>query len=120
MTVTRGDCGGVVFRDDNNGHFYQFSICQNGSYRVSKYISNSGSNAKTLISGSSSVFHTGLGQQNKIAIVADGGTMRFYVNEQRIGQVQDSSYTSGSVEPIANPINNATDVAYTNARLWTL
>ena len=121
LTVTRGDCGGMTFRDGGSGHFYYFHICQNGSYRVSKYISNSGSDAKTLISSSSSVFHTGLGQQNKIAVVADGGTMTFYVNERRIAQVQDSSYTSGSVGLIADARDeNTTDVAYTNAKLWTL
>jgi len=50
--------------------------------------------------------------------------MTFYVNEQQIDQVQDSSYTLGNIALIANPSyfngRHATDVAYSNARLWTL
>jgi hypothetical protein len=50
--------------------------------------------------------------------------MTFYVNEQQIDQEQDSSYTSGKIALTANPFYNkdahATEVAYSNARLWTL
>ena len=62
-----------------------------------------------------------MGQGNKIAVVASGSTMTFYVNERQIDQEQDSSYASGSLGLVANPgYDHATDVAYTNARLWTL
>ncbi len=72
-------------------------------------------------SSSSSAIHTGLGQQNKIAVVANGRTMRFYVNKQQIDQEQDSNYTSGYIELIAYPeYDHAADITYTNARLWTL
>jgi hypothetical protein len=64
-----------------------------------------------------------LGQQNKIAVVANGSMMTFYVNEQQINQAQDSSYTSGKIALIANPYpsgGHATEVVYRNARLWIL
>ncbi|TMC21023.1 MAG: hypothetical protein E6J34_10855 [Chloroflexi bacterium] len=39
----------------------------------------------------------------------------------RYDQVQDSSYVSGSLGLIAYPESNTpTDVAYSNAKLWTL
>ena len=61
------------------------------------------------------------GQQNKIAVEASGSIMTFYVNEQQIDQVQDSSYTSGWIGLLAfTQSGNVTDVAYSNARLWTL
>ena len=47
----------------------------------------------------------------------------FYANEQPIDQEQDSSYTSGKIALIADPYlsgGHATDVAYSNARLWIL
>jgi hypothetical protein len=64
-----------------------------------------------------------VGHENKIAVVASGSTMTFYVNEQQIDQEQDSSYTSGKIALIANPYRpdgHVTDVVYSNARLWTL
>ncbi|TMC21025.1 MAG: toll/interleukin-1 receptor domain-containing protein [Chloroflexi bacterium] len=121
LAITRGDCGGMAFRSDSKGHLYVFRICQNGTYSVIKCVSNNGSDAETLAGSNSPAIHTGLGQQNKIAIEASGGTITFYVNEQQIDQVQDSSYVSGSLGLIAYPESNTpTDVAYSNAKLWTL
>jgi transcriptional regulator with XRE-family HTH domain len=123
LTIMQGDCGGMTFRNDYNWHFYFFHICQNGTYKVIKYMRNSGYDLKYLQDSGSSAMKTGLGQQNKIAIVANGSTMTFYVNEQQIDQEQDSSYTSGTIALIASSIYpgaHATDVAYSNASLWIL
>jgi hypothetical protein len=117
----QGDCGGMTFRDDGRGNFYYFEVCRNAPYEVSKFADASGDNVTDLSESSSSAIHSGLSQQNKIAIVAVGSTMIFYANEQKINQVQDSSYTSGNIALIAYPEDgNVTDVAYSNARLWTL
>jgi len=119
LTIVQGDCGGMVFRDNGDGQFYYFHICEDGGYRVSKRLSYS--DIKLFQLHYSSAIHRGLGKPNKIAVVAAGSSMTFYVNEQQITQVQDSSYTSGSIALIANPgYGHATDVAYSNARLWTL
>jgi hypothetical protein len=123
LTITQGDCGGMLFRFDSNGHYYKFHICENGTYQVSKYVDNIGHHAETLFFGSSSAIHTGLDRQNKMAVVSNGSTMIFYVNEQQIDQEQDSNDTSGKIALIADPYysdGRATDVAYSNARLWTL
>jgi hypothetical protein len=119
LTINQGGCGGVVFRDNSNiGNYYLFSICENGEYRVRKYVNN-GSSTPLLQPGTTAI--NGLVQQNIIAVVASGSIMTFYVNEKQIGgQVQDSSYTSGRIALIAYPRGNPTSVAYTNARLWTL
>jgi hypothetical protein len=121
LTITQGDCGGVMFRYDSNGHFYYFYLCGADTFRVLKFVNNGNSDFKNLYSGSSLAIHTGLGQQNTIAVVASGSTMTFYANEQQIAQVQDSSYTSGSIGLIADPaLRHPTEVVYRNARLWTL
>jgi serine/threonine protein kinase len=119
LTIKQGDCGGMIFRDDSSkGNYYLFSICVDGQYDVLKYVNNSNS-SPLLQPGKTAI--NGLGQQNKIAIVASGSTMTFYVNEKQIGdQVQDNSYTSGLIALIASPLDHATEVAYTNAKLWTL
>src|SRR5205814_347503 len=91
LIIVQGDCGGVVFRDNGRGNFYDFKICQNGRYEVTKYINNSAYNFKDLSQGSSGL------SPHKIAVVATGGSMTFYVNERQIDQAQDSSYTSGHI-----------------------
>jgi transcriptional regulator with XRE-family HTH domain len=121
LTITQGDCGGMMFRDEGGGHFYQFTLCQDGGYQGNKYVDHQGPDAKRLLSSRSSAIHTGLGQQNTIAIVASGSMMSLYANEHKIAQMQDSSYTSGIIALIADPTaDHATEVVYSNARLWTL
>ena len=121
LTIMHGDCGGMIFRSDGNGHFYYFQICEDGTYWVTTFVDNIPSHAKDQHNGSTSALHTGLSHQNKIAVVASDSTLTFYANEQQIVQVQDSSYTSGTIALIANSgQGNATDVAYSNATLWTL
>lgn len=122
MTIMEGDCGGITFRESGTWQFYYFQICQYGSYTVSKYINSNNviANKKLQDATHSGSISTGNGQQNKIAIIADGDTMTFYVNEQEVGQQRDSSYISGNIGLAASPGQNRTDVAYTNARVWGL
>lgn len=121
LTITQGDCGGIDFSEA--ALEYDFRICQDGTYMMNEYAYHEDKlSVQTLSSGSSSAIHAGRSQQNKIAVVAYGSTMTFYVNERQIGQVQDSSpISSGEIFLMASPhYGNATDVAYSNARLWTL
>ena len=121
VTMIQGDCGGVIFREDGNGHFYVFFFCEDGGYREMKYVDYGGSDETILCTGWNPAIHRGLGQQNTIAVVASGSTMTFYANKQQIAHVQDSSYTSGFLSLIADPgLRHPTEVAYRNARLWTL
>jgi serine/threonine protein kinase len=122
LTITQGDCGGMTFREaSNNRKFYYFIICQNGGYVVRSYIDSSIPEFDVLQSSNSSAIKSGLGQQNKIAVVANGNTMILYVNEQQIAQIQDSNSTSGYVGLVADPrFGNTTDVGFSNAKVWTL
>jgi transcriptional regulator with XRE-family HTH domain len=121
LTITQGDCGGMTFRDGDKNGYYYFRICQDSAYEVHKYFSYSGPDYTVIQSSRSSAIRTGLGQQNKMAVVASGSAMTFYVNEQQIDQEQDSSYTWGHIALIATPYyGHVTDVAYSNAKLWTL
>ncbi len=125
LTITRGNCGGVIFRIENLEHYYYFGVCQNGRSGLRKYVSLSDSDSQLLYITNNPAIHAGLGHQNTIAVIASGSTMTFYVNEQEIAHVWDSSYTVGQVALVAGPYqggfgDDVTDVAYRNARLWTL
>jgi hypothetical protein len=121
LTITEGACGGMIFREQGDGlNLYYYAICADGAFGVLKYFSHG--SATTLQANGSSAIHAGQGQQNTIAVVANGSTLTFYVNEQEIAQVQDSSYTSGEIGLLADPRDSGqvTDVAYIKARVWTL
>ncbi len=119
MNIIAGDCGGIGFRNDgSNGKVYFFEVCQNGSYTLHRYTDNT--HQTPLTNNSSSAISTGLNQSNTIAVLASGSTIELYVNQQKIGSVNDSTYSTGTIGLIASAYSNQAEVAYTNARVWTL
>ena len=117
MRIIQGDCGGIIFRfqTPNNGTFYLFAVCQDGMYALYN------SYDITLIQpNSSSAIHTGLNQSNLIGVVANGSTLDLYVNNQKIDSVSDGTYSHGQIALAADASNDPTEVAFNNARVWTL
>lgn len=118
--VVKGNCAGLVFRaDTNSGKMYFFEECQDGSYTFSRYLDYSGNNVKDLAGGSSAAIVTGLNQTNTLGVLAQGSTLTIYVNKQKITSVTDSSFTHGQIGTFADATNQATEVAFTNAKVWT-
>ena len=120
MNIIAGDCGGIGFREGSGGKSYYFDVCQNGNYRLYLYVDYTGSNSRALRYSTSSAISTGTNQSNTIAVLASGSTIELYVNQQKIDSVNDTSYSEGSTDLVATAYNNQTEVAYTNARVWTL
>lgn len=119
MTIVKGDIGGVIFRADATGeNFYAFNISRLGEYSLDIFKNNN--YVKTLSSGFSSAFHTGLNQANLIAVVARGNTIDLYVNLQHIASVSDSTYSRGQIGVYAEDGVNATEVVFSNAKVWKL
>jgi transcriptional regulator with XRE-family HTH domain len=117
MQILQGSCGGIVLRDTiSQSHAYSFKVCQNGSYQFVRH-SNGGNPVQILTSGYSSAITTGLNQSNVIATVANGGTFDLYVNHHKIASINNSSYSQGQFGVCADA---NTEVAYTNAKMWTL
>lgn len=121
MTIIKGDRGGIIFRSDSAAtKFYLLRFDQNGTYNLFVYSGSNGSNAKNLLEGSSSSFHSGTNQANKIAVVARGSNIYMYVNQQYFASISDSTYSSGSIAVFAEDHTNSTEVAFSNAQVWTL
>jgi serine/threonine protein kinase len=122
MTITRGDCGGMIVRSSSSigFKFYRFEVCEDGSYSLYKYVDSRGSDAIPLTNGTSSAIKTGLKQVNILAIVANGSKMDLYVNHQQIGSASDNSYSQGYLGMLAHDVQQTTEVVYANARVWTL
>ena len=120
MSIISGDCGGLIFRSNSKGQLYLLSICQSGSYQFYMYPDFSGNNIKTLTDGSAPAIKTGLNQLNTVAVVANGSQLDFYVNNQKIDSVNDSTYNQGTVGMIANSVSASTEVSYSNLKVWAL
>jgi eukaryotic-like serine/threonine-protein kinase len=119
LSIIQGDCGGIIFRS-NAPRFYFFRICQYGSYALYKYVSNSGNTSTTLAQNSSSAINSGVGQSNRIAVVANGGSITLYVNGQRVNSLTNSTYSQGQIGVVASDTGSAlTEVAFSNVRVWT-
>ncbi len=121
MTIKQGDEGGILFRaDPPNSKFFLFRISQSGAYDLFLYVDNQGTHAKSLLSNSTSLFKQGLNQPNTLTVVARGGSIYFYINGQYLDSVSNSTLTSGKIGVFGESSTNATDVAFSNAKVWQL
>jgi len=119
VRITKGDCGGLIFRaDTNSGKLYLFEVCTDGSYNLYNYKDSSG-NSSQLASASSPAIKSGLNQANVLAVTAQGTTLTLYVNRQKITSVTNNAYSQGQVGMVADSFNNPTGAVFSNARLWT-
>ncbi len=116
MEVIQGNCGGITFRDDTIISAYHFEVCQDGTYKLYRFDSTNSQTAFT--SGSSSDIHTGLNQDNVIAVVAIGDKIDVYVNHKQITTIKDNKYQQGHVG--LRVVGSAGEVIYTNAKMWQL
>ncbi len=124
LIIVKGDCGGIIFRADNtSSNFYFFSICQDGSYKLSNYMNNIfqtlRSSNPVLNSESPSPVHNGLNTSNTLAVAANSHTITLYINQQSVGQINDSSFSQGQIGVSAESIGNPTEVKFSNAQVWT-
>ena len=122
MQIIKGDAGGIIFRaNTTNNTSYVFFVSQDGNYEL--FLCPKSACHDLVTTTSSSAIHQGLGQTNIIAVVAQGNTITLYVNHQQITSVTDGTYSHGQIGLVASPFANnghATEVAYSNAKVWTL
>jgi hypothetical protein len=121
MTITQGDEGGILFRaDPTNSKYYLFRISQSGAYDLFLYIDNQGTHATNLLSGSTTLFKPGLNQMNTITVVAQGGSLYFFINGQYLNSASNNMFPSGKIGVFGESNTNPTDVAFSNAEVWTI
>lgn len=118
-----GAAGGFIFRADENGSkYYRLSIDNTGSYFILVIVDTTGTggNARILKQGTASSFTTGFDQTNTLGIVARGSQYSFYVNGQPVTSFTDGTYSHGQIGFDVDYGTSATDVAFTNAKVWKL
>jgi VCBS repeat-containing protein len=119
MTIIHGDYGGIIFRSDSTANqFYYFRIDNNGNYDIRIYQNNSTS-FQSLASGSDADSSFTPNQTITITIVADGNTITPYIDGTALASITDNTYSQGYIGFAADDEGNPTEVAFTNAQLWT-
>jgi len=119
--LTQDTCGGLLFRNQINSLFadyYEFYICTDGTYHLGVV-----GGLYNSLAGGSSLFNTGVGQANIIAVKAQGAQLTIYINGQMVNHASDTHFDSGGIAVFAaNGTNmNATDiVAFNGVKVWTL
>lgn len=121
MTISSGDCGGLVF-DDNTPHsaFYLFRVCQDGTYNLMSYTQGKGFWRILVGYPTSGEIAQGAGATNLIAILTQGSDIYFYINRVQIAEIHGTHYLGGSIGlgAYSRDENKISEVAYEDARVW--
>lgn len=124
MTIIKGDCGGIAFRvDQTRWRQYLFYICRDARAFINLYTSARAfgvfGDAKPLWHWSNlSSIHTGLGQSNTIAVVANASGFDLWVNHQQLAPVRDNTLLDGSIGVVAYDLSQPTEVVFSDAQVW--
>ncbi len=122
MTMTRGDCAGLIFHNAGDRQLYYFCITHLGGYGLYLYYKNSLGTVqvKELAKGNSPLIYTGYNIKNLIAVSANNGTINLYVNHKQIKSVIDKTFLHGEIGLATHEYDSReTDVRYQNAKVWT-
>jgi hypothetical protein len=85
---------GIAFRRVATGSEYVFLIDGLGHWRVDKCV-NSSCSALADWSSSGGAIHTAANSENALEVDANGSLFDFFANGTKIGQVSDSTYSTG-------------------------
>jgi hypothetical protein len=116
----RNDGGDValVLRLDSAEDCYIYSFDAQGNWHF--YLSPAtASSATELAHGMNSALRTGDGTQNILAIKAQGATFTLYANNQQIGSVTDSTFSTGEVGlEVDGGDSQSVSALFTNLHVW--
>lgn len=116
--ILQGYAGGIAFRATASTHtYYIWHIDSTGMYQLTAY--NRDGSRPVLLSGvHTPYFKSGYNQKNLLTIIAHGSDILLYVNQHYINHVKDETYSSGCVGLLSDNDNAATDISFTNAKVW--
>lgn len=120
ITILSGDAGAIVFRVENTNpnQYYKFIVANDGSYAL--LTDNAGKINVLFQSSNTTAINAGLNQTNLIAIVAQGSKITAYSNHQMLDSITDSTFNHGQIGMDATVLGHATEVAFSNLRVWKL
>lgn len=92
---------GMLFRvDDENNNFYSFQISGDGFVWIGRYHQGGLGEAVPIVGDwwiESSAVQTGLGQTNRLKVIAEGQNMIYFINDVEVGRVSDPTFSRGDI-----------------------
>lgn len=121
LTIFTGDYGGIIFcADSAHLTFYYYSIGRDGHFSFSRYVDGNPTHAQVLSQGQAPFIHTDLNGVNLLGVVVQNGAIDLYVNRQKIGSYDDSTYTHGQIGVFAGNTGNSANLVFSNVKVWKL
>jgi hypothetical protein len=135
MTITSGDCGGLLFRTmEQESDTYQFEVCANGRYYLYYYDAkgpdifnpstctqpNGSKGSCVLVDTTAVAVRQGANQANLLAVEANGSTLTLYVNHVLLTSVTDKKFASGHIGLFAGADKDPANVTFSNIMVWPL
>ena len=90
-----GDEYGILLRFTSEADFYRFSLTCNGQVRLDKLYQGKASSPQSLTP--SGAVPRGAPSSSRLAVLADGRDLQFYVNDEYQFSVRDPSLTAGNL-----------------------
>jgi hypothetical protein len=115
---------GMLIRvDDEDGRFYMFKVSSDGFVFIG-LCDNSCADVQALMNQdwfASPAVNQGLGETNRLRVVASGPEMLFYVNDTEVAQVEDSTLGQGDIGLLAETFTpEGLTVAFDNFKVMPL
>jgi hypothetical protein len=101
---------GIVFRRASKGNFYAFEIDSRGEWDFIKDVNNQVTAIVDVTSNAA--IHTGLHTTNMLEVQTNGSHYAFLVNDIRVGQADDTTFTSRGKVGLDG--NDGTEVVYSH------
>ena len=103
---------GIAFRHNSAGNTYFFLIDGNGHWTIQKCV-NEKCSVLSDWSTSGGAIHTGLNKENTLEVDATGSHFTFSANGKQIGQINDTTFSSGNLGLSGAGMANS-EVVYTD------
>ncbi len=126
MIINQGDdktLAGLLFRANKTSNkIYRLVFDDQGDCSVLISVDTGGTNTRDLKDCPTvpSQFATGLGVTNTVAVVAKGGTITIYVDQQMVMSLNDSSLSQGQIGFEVEDGDVKSEAIFTNAKVWSL
>jgi len=117
MTIITGMAGALVLRDQDIFHSYGgyiFEVFNDGHYLISDF-------HHILYAAASPAIKTGFMTTNKLAVIAQGSHLSFFINDSFLIQLTDTTYTRGplSLAALQGGYPNCS-VNFRNINVWAI
>lgn len=117
LTIVQGDYAGIWFRlDKTQNTRYLLIITPDGLC----ILATDGNDAVTPLRQDRPVALRPGQQTNLLAVVAIGDTITWYVNNQLVASIKDTSYQQGQIGVFAQGVTGGFNVIVSDVRVWKL